>query len=186
VSRILPDLNEIYASLVHRWGEENAAAVCDIDIYVTDKDLNAVQELQHIIEDKGLLLAKRVQFGRSDLAKVIEQHTLQCIATTRNSYSLLAFCGSPELAGVLHQYKISNDMVTNMTGNRHHQMEFVAESYGGSKKKKSDPAKKSESTTAASEVSSHSGAQGNSKQSVMSEKTETEKEVSTNAEDVWC
>jgi hypothetical protein len=36
----------------------------------------------------------------------------------------------------LHQCKISNDMLTAITGNKRHQMEFVSESYGGIKKSK--------------------------------------------------
>jgi hypothetical protein len=36
----------------------------------------------------------------------------------------------------LHQHKISNDMLTAITGNKRHQMEYVSESYGGVKKSK--------------------------------------------------
>jgi hypothetical protein len=133
VSKILPDLDTIYSYLVKIWGEENAASVCRVDIYVTDKDQGAVKLLKRELQDTFLFRSGCVHFGRPDFGKVIENHTLDCITTTRNSYSLLAFCGSPEIAGKIHQVKIGNDMVTNITGNGHHQMEFVAESYGGHK-----------------------------------------------------
>ena len=49
------------------------------------------------------------------------------------STSLLAFCGSPQLSGVIRQNKIANEMVTATTGFKHHTMDFISESYGGVK-----------------------------------------------------
>jgi hypothetical protein len=46
----------------------------------------------------------------------------------------LAFCGAPNLAREIHYNKISNDMITAMTGHcRSHIMDYVSESYGGKK-----------------------------------------------------
>jgi hypothetical protein len=42
-----------------------------------------------------------------------------------SSYSLLVFCGSPQLAQEIHHQKISNDLITAIMGHKHHQMEFV-------------------------------------------------------------
>ena len=72
--------------------------------------------------------------------QVVEDHTLEMIRTRVNSHTLLAFCGSQAFARDMHQIKISNDMITAMTGNCHsHVMEFCSDSYGGadsSEKKK--------------------------------------------------
>jgi hypothetical protein len=147
VSEILPEINTIWDELVSQWGEENAQAVCRISIFVTDKDQRAVallkQELLHHSLGQGR--CDCIHFERPDFNEIIENHTLDMITTRRNSYSVLAFCGSPTLAGELHHLKINNDMVAAVTGNKRHQMEFVSESYGGSKgsKKKASNARKS-------------------------------------------
>jgi hypothetical protein len=88
------------------------------------------------MESTAVYQSAAIHFGRPDLEKIIENHTLDLIATRRSSCSVLAFCGSPELSLSLHQHKISNDMLTAITGNKRHQMEYVSESYGGVKKSK--------------------------------------------------
>jgi hypothetical protein len=136
VSKILPEIGTIWDKLVAQWGEANARAVCRISIFVTDKDQNAVallkqQLLTHSLGRDGY---DCVRFERPDLAGIIENHTLDMITTRRNSYTLLAFCGSATLAKKLHHLKINNDMVTAVTGSKKHQMDFVSDSYGGVKK----------------------------------------------------
>jgi hypothetical protein len=91
------------------------------------------------MENTAVYQSGAIHFGRPDLEKIIENHTLNLIATRRSSCSVLAFCGSPELSLSLHQHKISNDMLTAITGNKRHQMEYVSESYGGVKKSKPKP-----------------------------------------------
>jgi hypothetical protein len=131
VSEILPEISNYWDELVARWGDENARAVCRIRVFVTDTDQRAVALLQQELLLHSL--SNYVRFERPDFAEIIEHHTLDMITTRRNSYSVLSFCGSPVLAGVLHHLKINNDMVAAVTGNKRHQMEFVSESYGGSK-----------------------------------------------------
>jgi predicted ferric reductase len=149
VSEILPDINAIWETLVAAWGEENARAVCRISIYVTDQDLAARQALKNEIHYTAL--AQNVRFGRPDFGRIIEDHSLDLICKRRSSYSLLAFCGSPQLAQDLHHCKISNDMLTAITGNKKHQMEFVSESYGGVKKSVKKDVKKELSSTSSTE-----------------------------------
>jgi hypothetical protein len=124
---------------VSKWGKENAQDVCRISIFVTDKDQRAVASLKEEILNYSLGpgACDCIHFERPDFTDIIENHTLDMITTRRNSYSILAFCGSPALAGELHHLKINNDMVAAVTGNELHQMEFVSESYGGGKKKAS-------------------------------------------------
>jgi hypothetical protein len=133
VSEILPEINIIWDKLVSQWGNENARAVCRISIFVSDKDQQAVALLQRELINHSL--GHCVRFERPDFREVLENHTLDMITTRRNSYSVFSFCGSPTLAGELHQLKINNDMVAAVTGNKRHQMEFVSESYGGTKAK---------------------------------------------------
>jgi hypothetical protein len=138
VSEVMPDIDTIWRDLAHSWGEEHVNEVCRISVYVTDKDPMHVTSLQHDIQSTRLYQAGCVHFGRPNFQGVVESHTLEMICTRRNSYTLLAFCGSPQLASELHQVKIYNDMMIQVTGNEKHQMEFVSESYGGHKKDSSD------------------------------------------------
>jgi ABC-type multidrug transport system fused ATPase/permease subunit len=131
-SELLPIMDETWSRLVKCWGMENARAACRLEIYITDKDAN--EQLRREIENTAIYQSGAIHFGRPDLEKIIENHTLNLIATRRSSCSVLAFCGSPVLSLSLHQHKISNDMLTAITGNKRHQMEYVSESYGGVKK----------------------------------------------------
>ena len=128
VSNVLPDLLKIWNSLVDAWGHENARKVCRISIYVTDTDPTACELLPS--RDNTL----DISFSRLDIPLKIESHTMDMIMNRQCSYSLLAFCGSDRLAREILYHKISNDMITAITGNKKHQMEFVSESYGGPSK----------------------------------------------------
>jgi len=136
VSRIMPEIHVLWDTLVAEWGRENAAKVCRISIYVTDQDDEACDMLKQEFSELDLFKTGAIRFGRPDFCEIIENHTLEMVATKAKSYSLLAFCGSGKLAGEIHEDKISNDMVTAITGNKQHQMEFVSESYGGTRPKK--------------------------------------------------
>jgi hypothetical protein len=133
VSEILPDIINIYDSLVEKWGSQNASRVCNISVYVTDNDEDACESLCQEFKSTDFFRNGGIRFRRANLTKVIEGHTVDLVNTRTSSRSLLAFCGSSSLAREVHYSKISNDMVTAMTGNKNHQMEFVSESYGGFK-----------------------------------------------------
>ena len=135
VARIIPDINKIWKGLVDIWGEEKAVSVCRISVYVTDKDSKARQLLKRELRGSPLYESGAIHFGRPDFGRLIEDHTIDMISSRRTSNSLLAYVGSPELAREIHRLKISNDMTTAITGNKRHQMEFVAENYGNAKPK---------------------------------------------------
>ncbi|CAJ1963165.1 unnamed protein product [Cylindrotheca closterium] len=126
-SKILPDILSHYNALVAAWGSHNAHKVCRVSVYVTDPDLYACTLLDQEFGSCGI----KIIYGRLDIPRSIQDHTLRMIDSHRRSYSLLAFCGSPKLAHEIHRSKISNDMITAITGHKKHQMEFVSESYGG-------------------------------------------------------
>jgi len=132
-SKILPDILNHYNALVSAWGAESAKKVCVVKIHVTDPDQTACAVLRDEIKSSP---GVELHIGRLDIGRWIEDHTLKMIDSHKRSYSLLAFCGSPKLAQTIHQEKISNDMITAITGYNRHQMEFVSESYGGPSKKK--------------------------------------------------
>lgn len=152
VSELYPIINERWEALVECWGEENAQAACRLVFYITDKDEVANQQLRDELKDTALYRSGVFQFCRPDLEKIVENYTLDLIATRRSSCSVLSFCGSPELSRKLHEFKISNDMLTAITGNKKHQMEFVSESFGGAKR--APKPSKSKATQTASEPSS--------------------------------
>ena len=133
VSRVIPDIERRYTSLVKAWGEEYAKEVCRVTVYITDKDPEAVKVLKQEIQHMTLYRNGHVNFCRPDFGNLIEGHTLDMIDSRSYSTSLLAFCGSPQLSGVIRQNKIANEMVTATTGFKHHTMDFISESYGGVK-----------------------------------------------------
>lgn len=137
VSEMLPEIESVWQNLTKAWGVAHAQNACRISIYVTDKNHHACSILRR--ETSKLSLQSRVFFGRPRLGGIIREHTIGLVATRRYSNTLLAYVGSPQLAEIIHHYKISNDVVATITGNKNHQMEFVSESYGGegSKKEKS-------------------------------------------------
>jgi hypothetical protein len=153
-SELLPIMMETWDVLVDFWGEENARAACFLDIYITDKDEAANEQLRREMEHTAVYQSGAIHFGRPKLEKIIEDHTLNLIATRRSSCSVLAFCGSPDLSLRLHQHKISNDMLTAITGNKRHQMEYVSDSYGGAKKSKPKQQPKDQGNECATDQSS--------------------------------
>ena len=133
VSELMPDIACVWNALAEQWGKENASKVLKVAVYVTDKDQQACDLLKRELSSSELFQNGTIHFGRPDFATIIEDQTLQMICTKKKSYSLLAFCGSKDIAEEIHHHKVSNDMITAITGNKGHQMEFVSESYGGSK-----------------------------------------------------
>lgn len=134
VAKILPDVDKLYTKLVQLWGHEFAREVCRISIYLTDRDKHHVHLLRRELQNSTLYKHGCILLGRPNFEEVVQDFTLELICTRRNSYSLLAFCGSPQLASQLHQAKISNEMIASITGNKQHQLEFLSESFGGLKK----------------------------------------------------
>ena len=136
VSEILPDILMRWELLVEKWGVENAQKVCNISIYVTDSNELSCALLRKEYENTELFRNDWITFQRPDIMKVIEDHTIEVLNSRANSHSLLAFCGSPSLAKEIHHNKISNDVITTMTGHcQSHTMDYVSESYGGNKVK---------------------------------------------------
>ena len=131
VVKILPDVDKLYTKLVQLWGHDYAREVCRISVYLTDRDKRQVHLLQKELQKSTLYKHGCILLGRPNFEEVIQDYTLELICTRRNSYSLLAFCGSPQLASQLHQAKISNEMITSITGNKQHQLEYLSESFGG-------------------------------------------------------
>ena len=134
VSELMPDITCVWEALVSQWGKEHADKVLKVSIFVTDKDNEARDLLKRELASSELFQNGAVQFERPDFAAIIEDHSLRMICTKKESYSLLAFCGSNDIAEEIHHHKVSNDMISAITGNKSHQMEFVSESYGVSKR----------------------------------------------------
>lgn len=139
VSQVMPDIARINDALVQAWGRDFARRALRVRVYVTDKNAESVATLKKELAGTDLYeQGDCFFFHRPDLSKIIEDHSLDMVTHLRNSYTLLAFCGSPRLSHEIHQVKINNDITTSITGNKYHQMEFVSESYGGYKSKSSE------------------------------------------------
>jgi len=140
VSEILPDIVMLWDLLVEKWGIENARKVCNISIHITDPNELCCAMLRKEYENTELYLNGGIRFRRPNIWRVIEDHTIELINSRVNSHSLLAFCGGASLSDEIQYNKISNDVITAMTGHyQSHMMDYVSESYG---RKKASPSHK--------------------------------------------
>ena len=133
VAAILPSILSVWDCFVTNWGLENAQKVFSISVYVTCKDHGAFRQLLDEFlpqDDMERRYGVKIRYGRPDFSQVLEDHTIEAACSRRFSYSLLAFCGSPTLGRVLHSLKISNDILTVVSGNKKHRMEFISD-YSG-------------------------------------------------------
>ena len=136
--QLYPEINDLYESLVRDWGEDYAQKVLDVTIYITDKDKKEAASFRAEIRSSLLFKARKVFFIRPKLPQTIEEHTLG-LFETRPAYSstLLAFCGGPALSGILSEAVSNVKLLSAATGHREHKIDFVSESYGGTKSTKS-------------------------------------------------
>jgi hypothetical protein len=81
-------MNETRSALVECWGEENARAACRLQIYITDKYEAANEQFRREIESTAVYQSGAIHFGRPDLEKIIENHSLNLIATRSCSRSV--------------------------------------------------------------------------------------------------
>jgi hypothetical protein len=65
-------MNETWSALVDCWGEENARNACRLQIYITDKDEAANEQLRRDMESTAVYQSAAIHFGRPDLEKIIE------------------------------------------------------------------------------------------------------------------
>mmetsp|Transcript_13063 Transcript_13063/g.29629 ORF Transcript_13063/g.29629 Transcript_13063/m.29629 type:complete len:860 (-) Transcript_13063:303-2882(-) len=153
ISEILPDLDEMWQSILREWKLEDALKVVQITVYCTDKDDGAWMRLEEELSKSSLLYQHGfVRFGRPNFGEIIQSHSVDLVSQNiRSSNTLVAFCGSPMLAKEIHSLKVSNDMVMAMTGHKKHQSTFVSESYGGVRRKNS-PVRRSNSYWASRSV----------------------------------
>ena len=136
--QLYPEIAKPYEALVEEWGEDYAQQVLDVTIYITDKDKKEAASFRAEIRNSPLFKARKVFFIRPKLPQIIEEHTLG-LFETRPAYSstLLAFCGGPALSAILSEAVSNIKLLSAATGHTAHKIDFVSESYGGTKGTKS-------------------------------------------------
>ena len=156
ISQMFPDLEAIWNSLVSKFGETFTSEVCDISIYCTSKDQVACEKLKAELKDYKLFQKGALSFKRPNFREIFEDHTEECMTdpSLPTSRTLVAFCGSPQLAKNVKETKIINDLAMFTAGIDEHQMDLVIESYGGVKKKAKAGAKEDETAEKVLEVKS--------------------------------
>ena len=134
--QLYAEIAKPYEALVDEWGEDYAQQVLDVTIYITDKDKKEAASFRAEIRSSPLFKARKVFFIRPKLPQIIEEHTLG-LFETRPAYSstLLAFCGGPALSGILSEAVSNIKLLSAATGHTAHKIDFVSESYGGTKAK---------------------------------------------------
>ena len=134
--QLYPEIAKPYEALVEEWGEDYAQKVLDVTIYITDKDRKEAASFRAEIRNSPLFKARKVFFVRPRLPQSLEEHT-KGLFETRPAYSstLLAFCGGPALSGILSEAVSNIKLLSAATGHSAHKIDFVSESYGGTKGK---------------------------------------------------
>jgi hypothetical protein len=137
ISQLLPDFENIWNLLVNKFGEDFAKEVMEITICCTSKDKEVCDDLELEVQNGPLGRLGALKFQRPMLSKILEEHTMARIndADMPASRTLIAFCGSPQLADRVKEAKILNDLAMFVAGREQHQMDLVIESYGGEKPK---------------------------------------------------
>jgi len=92
VSQVYPDILHLWEELCSHHGTERSKQMCQISIYVTDKDLRAVRMLQREMKHTSLYQEGCIHFDRLDLEDIMANDTQDRIITRSASQTLLAFC----------------------------------------------------------------------------------------------
>ena len=140
VAHIYPDLLATWDNLSQTWGDQ-LKDMCKISIFVTDSNQDACDLLTKSVQGTSLYQSGTITFKRPSIQDLIEHHSNERIKNENQvstSQSLIAFCGSPMLAKEVKEAKVLNDLSLFITGNTHHQMDLVINSYGSHKKLKED------------------------------------------------
>jgi hypothetical protein len=81
-SELLPIMNETWGALVECCGEENARAACRLEIYITDKDEAANEQLRREMENTVVYRSGAIYFGPRPGENNRKTHTqLDCHAS---------------------------------------------------------------------------------------------------------
>ena len=147
VSQMFPDLEKIWNTLVEKFGEDFARLICDISIYCTSNDDNAIDDLEYELEETSLYKMGALKFERPNFPTILDQHTTERMLNKMSlaaSRTLVAFCGSPALGSFVKEVKIRNDLGMFIAGVDNHVTDLVIESYGGTKRKEVKKNKKEE------------------------------------------
>ena len=75
----------------------------------------------------------KIELNRPNFERLLENHMIEMIDHKKQSRTVVAFCGSPQLASTIQEFKLTNDAIVRTAGYKYHGMEFIAESYGGVK-----------------------------------------------------
>ena len=137
ISQLIPDFENVWNLLVSKFGEEFSKEVIEITIFCTSKDKESCDGLELELKNGPLGRLGVLKFQRPMFPQIFEEHTMARIndPDLSTSRTLIAFCGSPQLADHVKEVKILNDLSMFVAGREEHQMDLVIESYGGEKPK---------------------------------------------------
>ena len=141
---VLPDIDDIVEELLSLW-QEDLQKVCRISVYVTDKSAKDNEALKELLEKQNSIF--KIDLNRPNFETLLENHMIEMIDNKKQSRTVVAFCGSPQLASTIQGIKLSNDAIVRSTGYKYHGMEFIAESYGGVKSPEPQPAEANDPET---------------------------------------
>lgn len=131
--QIFPEIEETYQSLIDEWGFEDVQNVLSIRIHITEKNKEEAAKLRAEIRNSTLFKTKQVFFIRPKLDEILEDHQTELIESHDYSSTLIAFCGGPQVSGILSEEKTKLELYLAALGYSNHSLDFISESYGGPK-----------------------------------------------------
>ena len=142
VEEVLPLFERLWMKLEYAWGLDLAQDAFKLKIYCTDKDRNACQSLQDVIEMGPLHGTCELNFHRPNFSAILKEHSFAINAEKSVSSTILSFCGSNMLGNLLSQANVLNGIDLMSRGLTKHLYEIKIDSYGAgviSKTKKKKP-----------------------------------------------
>mmetsp|Transcript_22356 Transcript_22356/g.34292 ORF Transcript_22356/g.34292 Transcript_22356/m.34292 type:complete len:610 (-) Transcript_22356:311-2140(-) len=134
VSKLRTDLDDVWSSLCNQWGEENVKRVCDMSIFVTDRNKKDCDVLK--AETNDTVIGGKIQFERPNFQKLIDSSIIDRVNEATHhegmycSNTLVTFCGSPVLGQRVRKAAFATEIASMLTGNAYHKIEHISESYG--------------------------------------------------------
>ena len=142
VEEVLPLFERLWMKLEYAWGLDLAQDAFKLKIYCTDKDRNACQSLQDVIEMGPLHGTCELNFHRPNFSAILKEHSFAINAEKSVSSTIFSFCGSNMLGNLLSQANVLNGIDLMSRGLTKHLYEIKIDSYGAgviSKTKKKKP-----------------------------------------------
>ena len=133
VQNILPLFCDLWEKLEMAWGNELANETFKFQIYCTDQNKTLCEKLLELAQNSSLssMDGNIFVFKRPSFPAVLERHSLALNSTRDISSTIIAFCGSSMVGGMIKDAYVMNEIWKASIGLLGHHAELQVHSYGG-------------------------------------------------------